>query len=137
MKYIQKATMAFFLTLLFVKPIIGIAATQANPVFDEANITLTTSMYATFNAETSYTCSKIWVSSCYLQRMSSTGTVLSSTLVPAPTKSSSNTSSFDAERSYSSYVTSGQRYRIKATFKATYNSTTYSTTAYSAIKTAN
>ena len=133
----QRAMMAFFFTLILIMPMNGIAATQANPVIDETTITLTTSMYATFNAETSYTCSKIWVSSCYLQRMSSTGTVLSSTLVPAPTKSSSNTSSFDAEKSYSSYVTSGQRYRIKATFKATYNSTTYSTTAYSAIKTAN
>lgn len=133
----QRAMMAFFFTLILIMPMNGIAATKANPVIDETTITLTTSMYATFNAETSYTCSKIWVSSCYLQRMSSTGTVLSSTLVPAPTKSSSNTSSFDAEKSYSSYVTSGQRYRIKATFKATYNSTTYSTTAYSAIKTAN
>ena len=123
--------------MLCIIPLASMASIQANAVFNGASVGLTSSMYATFDAYTKYTCSKIWVSSCTLQRMDDDGNVISSTSLTPPSTSYTNSADFSAEKSYSDKGTSGYKYRLKVVFKATYNSTTYSTTAYSVTRTRN
>lgn len=103
----------------------------ASPVFTSTSITLGDNMEADFMAAMRYNCSKIYVSSCELQTKNSQGQWVFESNIVAPSDIAQNTSNFDTYFDYSSYCIKGVTYRIKAVFKAVYNSSTYSVTGYS------
>ncbi len=93
------------------------AALQASPVFATKSAGLSASKSGSMTATTSVVCKKIYVSAVRLQRKSGTSWIDVGSL-PCPTTTSVNDDSFVATKSYSSYCTSGNTYRIIVTFNA-------------------
>ena len=101
------------------------AGTQANSAFSSTEVIFTSSMYAEFFAFTTKSYPKITVA-VTLQRKEGSSWVNERTL-PAPVFTSSNTTTWGTSKSYSSYGTVGETYRLKAVF----NAEGITTTAYS------
>ncbi len=95
----------------------GSQAPMANPIFTDASVMLVSDMYAVFDASLSQICPSISVTSCSLERKVSDVWV-NMGAVPVPSHIAQNTSAFSASKTYSSYCTKGQTYRIKAVFSA-------------------
>lgn len=90
-----------------------------------AAITLTTRMGAEFLAGTKRNCSSIYISSCSLEEQNADQTWSFVKYLTPPPDRATNTSNFGANANYASECTSGHTYRIKATFAAVYDGTTY------------
>ena len=89
---------------------------NANPVFAEASVYLSSSMVADFTASARLICPSISVSSCSLQRKVNESWVNAGALIPPV--AAHNTSAFGAQKDYSSKCTRGYTYRIYAVFSA-------------------
>ncbi len=128
MKHAQKLT-AVFLCIVCVlascTALADTASTYANLIFEGAGITLTTRMGAEFLAGTKRNCSSIYISSCSLEEQNADQTWSFVKDLPPPPDRATNTSNFGANANYASECTSGHTYRIKATFAAVYDGTTY------------
>lgn len=92
------------------------AGTRANPAFSSTEVIFTSSMFAEFSALTTKSYPKITVS-VTLQRKEGSSWVNERAL-PAPTFAASNTTTWGTSKSYSSYGTVGETYRLKAVFNA-------------------
>lgn len=109
--------MVVLTTLCFHTALASIAVPYADSVFSSAGVSLSSSIKATYSANTRAKCSVIKVSSCTLQIKDGSNWSDSSSLT-APTTIATNTSVFKATGSYSSSCTLGNTYRIKAIFDA-------------------
>lgn len=92
------------------------AGTQANSAFSSTEVIFSSSMFAEFSALTTKSYPKITVS-VTLQRKEGSSWVNERAL-PAPTFEASNTTTWGTSKSYSSYGTTGETYRLKAVFNA-------------------
>lgn len=111
----RKWIFALFLTLLFAVLAEGaMAGVSANDIFIRASVSLNSSMTATFSASTNES-TTISVVSCSLQKKEN-GAWKGAGSLTAP--GSSTGTSYKKEKSYASSCTSGETYRVVATFKA-------------------
>lgn len=92
------------------------ADNRANSAFSSTEVIFTSSMFAEFSALTTKSYPKITVS-VTLQRKEGSSWVNERAL-PAPTFAASNTTTWGTSKSYSSYGTVGETYRLKAVFNA-------------------
>lgn len=108
------------LMLIFSFSVVSVQATEIRPfastAFKKSSISLSTSGNATFSATVDIICDSISVSGCTLQQKSGTKWVDAKSLTPPD--SMSNTFVYSKSKDYSSSMTSGKTYRIKATFNA-------------------
>lgn len=120
----RKVTRALWITifcfvLLLVNLIPAYAATYANPIFSGGYVIVTDDLDVELCADTKGPCDSISVSSISMQRVNSTGSVVySSTSLPRPTSSVSNSTTYYAWMNCASYATSGNYYRLSVTFIA-------------------
>lgn len=89
----------------------------ANQYYSDAGVALTSKGLAVFSATTTFRFSKLSITSCTLQIKSGGDWIDYATLTP-PSYVAENGYDYDAEKSYSSSLTPGNTYRIKATFNA-------------------
>ena len=95
----------------------AIAQIDASQVFESGYVMLDTDLFVEFGAATRYSCDEIYVSSCKLQEMDSSGNVVSSKSLTAPSTVVKG-STFTAFGDYGGKGTSGKRYRVQAVFYA-------------------
>lgn len=95
------------------------AAITANPIFVGGYVIVENDLSVELHAQTKYDCENITVSSMSFQRVNSTGsTIYSSTSLPTPTSTFSNSTNYYAWLNCASYATSGNYYRLSVTFIA-------------------
>lgn len=116
-KYTYFIILLVSLTLLFDTAAGSSVMPYADSVFVSSGVSLSRTIGAVYAATTKSKCSVIKVSSCTLQ-VKSGNDWSDSTSLTAPSTVAKNTTSFRATGSYSSSCTSGNTYRIKATFDA-------------------
>jgi hypothetical protein len=128
MKYYQKLIAAFLCMVCVLANCAALADTAgiyANLIFESAGITLSRQMNAEFLAGTKRNCSSIYISSCSLEEQNADQSWSFVKYLTSPPDRATNTSNFGANANYASECTSGHTYRIKATFAAVYDGTTY------------
>lgn len=89
----------------------------ANEYYADASVAFNSSGKAVFSALTTFVFSTMKVTSCTLE-VKIGSTWRSATTLTPPTTVSKNDVTYDAEKSYASSCTTGNTYRIKATFDA-------------------
>lgn len=89
---------------------------HASEVFESAYVMTGSDLFTEFGVSAKHDCPSIYVQSCYLQEMNSSGKVIASTRLTPPPDKSTNYSEFTAWAQYSGVK--GKRYRIKAVFYA-------------------
>jgi len=128
MKYYQKLIAVFLCMICVLANCTALADTAdiyANLIFESAGITLTRQMNAEFLAGTKRNCSSIYISSCSLEEQNADQSwSFVRNLTPPPDRTT-KTSNFGANANYASSCTPGHTYRIRATFAAIYDGTTY------------
>ena len=97
----------------------------ANLVFESARVSIGKSMDADFSSGMHCNCTTIYVSSCTLEKKNANGTWSYASSLTPPSETATNTSDFGAYKDYSASCTSGNTYRIRATFAAVYKGITY------------
>lgn len=130
MKTYKYFRLFFALTLMLACVVsTSFAENRANEAFSSIEVAFSSSFTADFIALTTRSYPTITVS-VTLQRKEGSNWVNERTL-PAPSFSGANTNTWGASKNYSAYGTSGETYRIKATF----NAAGITATAYSVART--
>lgn len=93
----------------------AIAIPQANPVFIEASVYVSSNMRAEFTASTMKVCASIYVKSCDLQKKNGVNWVDYKSLTP-PSYVATNTSAYGEVKNYASNFPSGGTFRLKVVF---------------------